>query len=368
MKKVVFILFSIGSVLLVLLYVSSCLTPYINPASFWPMTFLGLAFPLLAVAVLCCIISWVFINRRIALALTLIFLAGYKNIRAVFAFRLPEKFEIAKDSSTLRILNWNVRHFKDSKKLVESSSERRGIIDYMHKVNADIILIQEFLEIKQPGYYSNIGTLRDSLGYKYYYTSADMIMPRNSSEFGCAIFSKFPIENVQRRQFINLVSPESVSTVDVTFAGKKIRVATTHLVSLDLGAPPNDAEFFGRVDTDFILHSSQLQKLIRYDGVHGGQAIFVKNILDQSPYPVIVSGDFNSVAGSYAYHKIKGNLQDAFVEKGSGIGRTYTGLFPTLRIDFIFADKQFEVLQFTSPALYLSDHFPVVTDLKWREN
>lgn len=368
MKKVVFTLFVILSVLLFVSYLLACLTPYINPASFWPMTFLGLAFPLLALAALCCILTWLFFNKRVAIALTLLFLVGYKNVFAVFAFRPPAKFKLEKESSTLRILDWNVRHFKDSKKFAEGSGERRGIIDYMRKVNADIILIQEFLEIKQPGYYSNIGTLRDSLGYKYYYTSADMVMPRNSSEFGCAIFSKVPIENVQRWQFKNVVSPESISTVDVTFAGKKIRVATTHLVSLDLGAPPNDAEFFGRIDSDFILHSSQLQKFIRYDGVHGGQAIFVKKILDESPYPVIVSGDFNSVAGSYAYHTIKGQLQDAFVEKGSGIGRTYSGLFPSLRIDFIFADRQFEVLQFTSPRLYLSDHFPLVTDLKWREN
>ena len=367
MKKTAVILLSILTVFIFGIYLLSCFTPNISPAVFWPITFLGLGFPILVIIALGCAAAWFIVNGRVALALVLLFLAGYKNIAAVFAFRLPSTFHLQKDSATLRILDWNVRHFKNSNKNAESpAAERRGMINYMREVDADIILMQEFQELRGPDYYSNINVLRDSLGYKYYYTSADQVFANNNSEFGSAIFSKLPIENAVRKQFLDLAIKESLSTVDVTYGGKKIRLATTHLVSLNLGEPPNKAEFFGRIDSDFILHSSQLEKLLHYDSIHGRQADFVRNVLDKSPYPLIMTGDLNSVPSSYVYHTIKGQLQDAFIQKGSGFGRTYTGLFPTLRIDYIFVDQQFKVLQYTCPKLFLSDHFPLVTDIKWK--
>ena len=39
-------------------------------------------------------------------------------------------------------------------------------------------------------------------------------------------------------------------------------------------------------------------------------------------------------------------MQDAFLKKGFGIGRTFSALSPTLRIDYIFTDKHFKIKQF----------------------
>ena len=66
---------------------------------------------------------------------------------------------------------------------------------------------------------------------------------------------------------------------------------------------------------------------------------------------------------SYAYATIRADLQDAFVEKGAGISRTFSGISPTLRIDNIFADKKFTITQFTRVKKLLSDHFPIVADM-----
>ena len=49
--------------------------------------------------------------------------------------------------------------------------------------------------------------------------------------------------------------------------------------------------------------------------------------------------------------------------KGAGIGRTFSGISPTLRIDNIFVDKRYSVQQFTRIAEKLSDHFPIITDI-----
>jgi endonuclease/exonuclease/phosphatase family metal-dependent hydrolase len=60
-------------------------------------------------------------------------------------------------------------------------------------------------------------------------------------------------------------------------------------------------------------------------------------------------------------------MQDAFLKKGFGIGRTFTGLSPTLRIDYIFGDKHFEIKQFNRLVKDLSDHYMLVSDVQLKK-
>ncbi len=96
------------------------------------------------------------------------------------------------------------------------------------------------------------------------------------------------------------------------------------------------------------------------------QADYLHNEIVQSKYPVLVCGDFNDVPNSYAYSTIGKGLQNAFVKKGSAIGRTYSSVSPTLRIDNIFLDKKFKVLQFDNDKKKLSDHYPIVADVYFK--
>jgi endonuclease/exonuclease/phosphatase family metal-dependent hydrolase len=92
------------------------------------------------------------------------------------------------------------------------------------------------------------------------------------------------------------------------------------------------------------------------------QAEMLNKKIKESPFPVIVCGDFNDVPNSYSYFTVKGDLQDAFLKKGSGIGRTFRSISPTLRIDYILADKKFKVIQFSKLKVPYSDHYPIVAD------
>ena len=96
---------------------------------------------------------------------------------------------------------------------------------------------------------------------------------------------------------------------------------------------------------------------------------FVKGKMDASPYPVILAGDLNDVPNSYAYTKVKGDMKDAFLEKGVGLGETFTSatssilrILPTLRIDYIFADNIFETTQFMRGGKKISDHLFLISD------
>jgi endonuclease/exonuclease/phosphatase (EEP) superfamily protein YafD len=94
------------------------------------------------------------------------------------------------------------------------------------------------------------------------------------------------------------------------------------------------------------------------------QADRIRAEINMSPYPVIVTGDFNDVPNSYAYQMIGGNRKNAFVEKGIGLGRTFSGISPVLRIDNIFVDEKMNVLQYNLVKNKLSDHFPIMADVE----
>ena len=95
------------------------------------------------------------------------------------------------------------------------------------------------------------------------------------------------------------------------------------------------------------------------------QARTVRAEIEKSPYPVILCGDFNDTPSSYTYHKVAQKLEDAFVEAGNGMGKTYAGIFPSFRIDYIFHDTIFSANQFRTIKADYSDHYPVTTMLEW---
>jgi endonuclease/exonuclease/phosphatase family metal-dependent hydrolase len=93
----------------------------------------------------------------------------------------------------------------------------------------------------------------------------------------------------------------------------------------------------------------------------------IASAIKQSPYPVILCGDFNDVPNSYAYNKIDKELHNSFVEMGSGIGNTFSGITSTLRIDNIFIDQKFQTTQFTRIKKRLSDHYPIISDIRLKK-
>ena len=86
--------------------------------------------------------------------------------------------------------------------------------------------------------------------------------------------------------------------------------------------------------------------------------------ISQSPYPTMVCGDFNDTPVSYCYQTVSKNLTDAFVSCRRGIGQTYVGKIPLLRIDYIFHSKDIESLSFKIHPENYSDHHPISTEFR----
>ena len=86
---------------------------------------------------------------------------------------------------------------------------------------------------------------------------------------------------------------------------------------------------------------------------------------NNSPYKVIISGDFNNSAFSYVYNAIKDDMKDTFKQQGNGFGRTYNFKFFPLRIDFILVDKSWTVNSFKTFDVQYSDHYPIMTKVSF---
>ena len=95
------------------------------------------------------------------------------------------------------------------------------------------------------------------------------------------------------------------------------------------------------------------------------QALAISSHISDSPYPVLLCGDFNDTPISYSYSEIiRNNLQDAFLESGIGLGMTYIGAFPSFRIDYILHSKSIISKRFrTMSSNTLSDHYPLICEI-----
>ena len=55
---------------------------------------------------------------------------------------------------------------------------------------------------------------------------------------------------------------------------------------------------------------------------------------------------------------------DPYVNQGRGFGTTYHGPFPAFRIDYILHSHDFESLSYKRVKTNISDHYPIVVQLR----
>lgn len=373
MKKFVFRLFCIATFLTSILYFIGCLTPYISPAKVGFLAFFELAFPYLALAILVLILFWLFIHKKIVFLLLLLFLIGYKNILSSVAFHFPFAIENKKQQATtsLHILSWNVRGFDNPSINADSLiSKRHQMFELIKQSGADILCLQEFNELYAPGVFSNINDLV-TLGYRNYYLTNDTrrVLPWGINISESAIFSKIPLQDTGRVMLGDSSFPEYLGYATIMMDNKPLRIFTTHFKSINLFAQEVDTIstviFHG--DSEYVYKASKLEKLKTFSKEHVMQANIAKDVLNKCKTAFLFSADLNSVPTSHAYHIVSAGLQDAFLQKGWGLGATLDSLPATLRIDYMLASNQINIIEWKKEILHASDHYPQHIKIAWKE-
>jgi len=347
-----------------------CLVPFINTQDYWFIAMLGLVFPLLFFVLAFFVVLWATLKSGWWWISLIVLLLGFQQIIAVFGFNFPRDYTYEKKPGTLRILQWNVTSWDEGNKKskVENGEQsfRPFMMDLVQAQNADIMCFEEFFESIDTNYFKpNISAIT-KMGFPYHYFVPSVSF-ENDYESGVVIFSKYPMIDSAKFDFKKKVPGEHLIYTDIKVKDKIFRIFATHLQSVHF--VKSDYQSLSRLKhadnpglSDSRTIASKLKRgyMSRYQ-----QAQLVQQKIKESPYPAIICGDFNDVPNSSTYFKIKGNLQDAFLKKGSWIGRSFRYISPTLRIDYILSDKQFKVNQFQTIHVPYSDHYPVETDLQY---
>jgi len=182
-----------------------------------------------------------------------------------------------------------------------------------------------------------------------------------SQDMHIALFCRYPILQSQE-----IIFPEESKNMamwaDIDIDGQIIRIFNIHLQTTNLGQ--NRIKSSDNIDqtTSRII---KLRDMMNENGmIRARQSDLIRDLIDESPYPLIVCGDFNDTPASYAYRKIKGNLEDSFRSCGKGYGYTYRYLRKLFRIDYVFYSRNvFRGTWYYSPDLEYSDHKPVIVSL-----
>lgn len=352
------------NVAVVVFFLLACLVPLLNPQKWWFISFLGLAFPFLLILVILYMTGWlILLKPKFALISALPLLLGYKSISVFFAFHRPRTFNLAKEPGTIRVLSWNVARFIELKRNANQGSQTRlKMLELIKEQDADIVCLQEFHTSIDTVYYDNINAMQ-ALGYPYFYFSYDD--DGDKHYYSSIIFSRLPVIDSGLIRYPRPTLPDALIHTDIKFGGDTIRVYTTHLQSLQFNRSDyRNLDEIKEMDDSLLSRSRTIfSKLKKGNAYRSIQADIIRKVLDDSPHPVLFCADLNDVPNSYTYFTVRDDMQDAFLKKGFGIGRTFSTISPTLRIDYIFADRDYRVRQFNRIIRNYSDHYMLVADL-----
>jgi endonuclease/exonuclease/phosphatase family metal-dependent hydrolase len=277
------------------------------------------------------------LKKRLLFSL-LVLLFAHFHFNSFFEFSTENDNETY--NNALSVLSYNVRLFNAYEK-----NPKINVSQFFTKLikeqNPDVLFVQEYFhenEISFSDYPFNFIHYNDSKG-----------------KFGHALFSKFPIINTGAFDFED--SNNNTLFADIIIRNDTIRVYNLHLQSL--GIEPSVSSLQNgdkerlrkRLTRTFKKQQSQSDMVIQHKS--------------RSPFPVLMCGDFNNTSFSYVYRKLKSEMRDAFVEKGSGIGTTYMFDFYPMRLDYIMTSNDFDIVEFKTHHSSFSDHFPISATLGW---
>ncbi len=328
-----------GNLFAAFLLLISFVLPYLPPKTFPTLSLLSLVVSMLIIVNIIFALYWAIqFRRRFFVSFTVLFISYfYFNV----FYEISSEEDASNYENTLNVLSYNVRLFNAYEKNPESDASEI-ISEILTEENPDVVCIQE---------YYKPNTI-DFSAYKYQYIH----FKSQRAKLGHAIFSKYPIINTGAFDFEETYN--NTIYADVVKDDDTIRFYSVHLQSL------------GIIPRVSFLQDSVNEKLRkRVSHAFSKQQHQVESIMkhkSQVKKPVIICGDFNNTPFSYSYRKLNDGMQDAFRERGNGLGTTFNFEKFPMRIDYIFASETLEVLSFETMEKTFSDHFAVRATVGWK--
>jgi len=332
------ILYILNMLLLFALFLSYA-APYISPDTFlWPVALLGLVYPFLLLINSLFTVYWIIRFKKHFWANIIVILLGYGHIENLIIIQEKESSKLSQFS----IMSYNVRLF-NAYEWINKDNIKDSIIEYVNNESSSILCLQEFYAPKK----------LPNLNYPYSHIG----LQSERKSWRMATYSKFPIF----KKGTVSISGERTNNVcifsDIRIGNDSIRIYNVHLASnwfqkedyefLDKPSVEGAGSIIERLKISFFKRAKQVKA--------------IKAHMNTSPYPIILCGDFNDTPTSFTYKQLSEGLKDSFSMAGQGIGQTYNGKLPALRIDYILYSPELNLNNFETNDIYLSDHFPVIS-------
>ncbi|WP_312767642.1 endonuclease/exonuclease/phosphatase family protein [Epilithonimonas sp.] len=317
------LILTVFHLIIIALLFGTIMNAYIPPRVFGFLNLLSLVFPLLIIADILLLIFWIFSWRKRAavfLILSLFFIIPTRR----WINYTPTK----KETPNLKLISFNGKFGK------MGDDE---IYDYLNQHKPDVVFFQEY-DNKKP-----------LDGFEYFENSKPITK----------IQSKFPI--IESGPIKTDANNGVCMFADIKVNNKIIRFVNVYMepffLDKKLVRPTKD------MDKNEEKAKKVLHMLIPTFKKHQTQIDQIKDFINDSPYPVIVAGDFNAVPNSYEYYKVSENLQDIFLKVGKGSGTSFHDFKFPLKIDHVFASESIEPISYkVDRSVRISDHFPVIAE------
>lgn len=253
----------------------------------------------------------------------------------------------------LKVLTLNIMHGRNTTNSVfpmhtntaTTLRNMKRIIDVLNREDADIVFLQEIDEHSTiSGNVDQIQIIADETSYEHYTHGKHQEIHLNnvySFASGTSIFCKHPLTNAVNHKFLpSFPTPRKGFVVaDMILPDeKKITLSSVHFVWLDY--------------LHFRSKTKQAQKVI--------------DVISERANPIIMGGDFNidlSEKGgvlSYLEEQLKLHTTERIGEGAF----THSSVEPSLQIDWIFASRSMEIINYQVLPDQVSDHLAVTATIE----
>lgn len=330
-----------SNLLLVLVSLVTLLAPYANPVYFWPLSITGLLFPWFLLLHLVFIGLWIYRKHWYFLFSLGWIIMNWNHFDSLVGFSASTP-----SSESLSALTLNCHSFISPRtNKGPNAKEWEDLIGEIKDI--DFLFFQEFPKRgRYPGSGSAVAKKLFARHWPYQYTT---------KEGRLAMLSKYPLSGKKVDYFDGVANGYMMATAKV--ADKKIQLVNIHLQTNRITG------IAGGLNTRNIQEKGSLRKIVemlrRYKNAsikRAKQSRKIATVIGKNTNLLILGGDFNDTPLSNAYYNINQELRDGFRAKGSGIGTTYLGKLPGLRIDYIFLGKGLLIDAYRHRKTPFSDH------------
>lgn len=240
----------------------------------------------------------------------------------------------------IKVMTYNIQHCLDYKQLLLKKRiiNIDMICDIIQKENPDIIGLNEvYNDVLNIETVEQVKYIANKLGYKYFYFGKSIII-KNSIEYGNAILSKYPINNIE---LIKIDDP-IIKDEDVWYESRSI------------------------IKCNILIDNNNINVFVTHLGLANQEQINGVNklleIIDNSKQNILI-GDFNMESNNLNIKKLNNILEDTNKYNEQDNCFTYPSINGIKKIDYIFINNIKCINSYVVKKIG-SDHLPVVSNIE----